>query len=196
MRKLLVIAALSALSVLAGCSDSTPSKSIATQAQVSPVLSFESIQKGTKGFTVGPLTSAKTAYVFFDAQCPHCGELWEATKPFHDKVRFVWIPVAFLNKASLSQGAALIKAADPLKAMNEHEASIKARTGGIAAGLPSDAEKAVLKSNTEFLAGLNVSSVPYLVTTNAISGKVEGLEGSASPEVLAVLFGVTGSIAP
>ena len=58
------------------------------------------------GFTVGPMMVAKTVYVFFDPQCPHCGRLWEASKPIADKLRMVWIPVAILNQNSAPQGTA------------------------------------------------------------------------------------------
>ena len=64
------------------------------------------------GFTVGPMMAAKTVYVFFDPQCPHCGRLWEASKPIADKLRMVWIPVAILNQNSAPQGTALLAASD------------------------------------------------------------------------------------
>ncbi len=42
----------------------------------------------TKTIAVGSAASANTVYVVFDAQCPHCGQLWQTTQPLLSKAKF------------------------------------------------------------------------------------------------------------
>ena len=97
--------------------DTAPADKSAPKAAVS----VADIARQAKGFTVGALMSNTVVYVFFDPQCPHCGHLWQASLPLHRKVKFVWIPVSWINASSLSQGAALLTASNPTEAMTEHE---------------------------------------------------------------------------
>ena len=46
--------------------------------------------------------------------------LWEAAKPLKSQARFVWIPVGLLGDKSVSQGAAILNAADPVAAMEQN----------------------------------------------------------------------------
>ena len=61
------------------------SKSEPAPAKTAKQAISETIAAQAKGFTVGSMMSAATVYVFFDAQCPHCGHLWEASLPFKRK---------------------------------------------------------------------------------------------------------------
>src|SRR5690606_340940 len=115
-----------------------------------------------RGFAVGSAVSARTVYVFFDAQCPHCTALWEAAKPLKTQARFVWIPVGILNPSSTAQGATLLAAKDPVAAMNEHEASMKAQAGGISAARDIDAQKADVARNTALLTRFGFGSIPTI----------------------------------
>lgn len=100
---------------------------------------YAAIQKDGTGLTVGAgLTSSaadakQTVYVFFDPQCPHCAHLWEASKPLLTNVRFVWMPVGLLSRASRAQGATILGASNPMKAMTENEQSIADHGNGITA---------------------------------------------------------------
>jgi len=89
--------------------------------------------------------SARTVYVFFDPQCPHCADLWESAKPLKAQAKFVWIPVGLVSKASTAQGATLLAAADPAAAMEAHETSMRAQSGGISAGGDIEAQRAVVE---------------------------------------------------
>src|SRR5213592_1849296 len=96
----LFAALLAAAALLSACSkeDSSPAAAGAAAPQASSqAVTLEAIQSGAQGFTVGSPMSARTVYVFFDAQCPHCGALWEAAKPLKSQAKFVWIPVGILN---------------------------------------------------------------------------------------------------
>ena len=143
-----------------------------------------------KGFSVGSSVSARTVYVFFDAQCPHCGELWEAAKPLKSQARFVWIPVGLLNPSSTSQGAALLAANDPVAAMDAHEASLLARQGGMTATGESDALKAAIGKNTELFSRFGFTSIPAIVALNAQSGALVTQEGAMPTAALAALLGL------
>jgi thiol:disulfide interchange protein DsbG len=148
------------------------------------------IEAGTKGFSAGALMSKRTVYVFFDAQCPHCGALWEAAKPLKSQARFVWIPVGLLNAASTAQGATLLAASDPVAAMDEHEASLQARRGGISAASNIDAQKEAVAKNTELMTKLGFASIPTIVGTHAQTGATVSQEGSLPTAALATLLGL------
>ena len=144
-----------------------------------------------KGFTVGAMMSANTVYVFFDPQCPHCGHLWNASLPLQKKVKFVWIPVGWINATSTTQGAALLTAADPAALMTEHETSLLAGKGGIPASssIAPDIEKAI-KGNTQLLNSFGAESVPFIVARNAKTGQTVTRDGSMLTPALAEFLGV------
>jgi thiol:disulfide interchange protein DsbG len=172
--------------VLSGCSKQDASGS---DASAKRELSLPAIATQAKGFTVGALMSANTVYVFFDPQCPHCGHLWEASAPLHNKVKFVWIPVKLINPTSLAQGAALLTAADPLALMTEHEASLLAQKGGISASssIAPEIEQAI-KANTQLLNSFGAESVPFMVAKNLRTGQTVSHEGAlATPELVEFL---------
>jgi thiol:disulfide interchange protein DsbG len=173
---------------LAGCSQQdAPAKPTAAK----PAQPYEAVASQGKGFTVGAMMSAHTVYVLFDPQCPHCGHLWEASVPLQSKVKFVWIPVAFISAKSGPQGAALLSAANPAALMAEHEQSILAGTGGIAASasIAPDLELA-LKKNTELFNSLGVESVPFILAKNVRTGQVVTNNGAMSTAALAEFLGV------
>lgn len=171
----------------AGCSrQDGPAKA----AVVAPAQSFEAAA-GAKGFTVGAMMSAHTAYVLFDPQCPHCGHLWQASVPLHKNMKFVWIPVAFINAKSAPQGAALLSAVNPTALMSEHEASLLAGAGGISASASISSElEAAIKANTKLFNSMGVDSVPYLIAKNARTGQVVTQTGALTTPALANFLGV------
>lgn len=174
--------------VLGGCSQQSSTES-ATAAK--PAQPYEAVAAQGKGFTVGAMMSANTVYVLFDPQCPHCGHLWEASVPLLKKVKFVWMPVAIMGGKSTPQGAALLAAANPAELMAEHEKSVLAGTGGIAASanIPAELEQAIQK-NTQLFNSLGVDSVPYILARNARTGQVVTNNGALSTPALAEFLGV------
>ena len=89
-----LLGSLLALSLgLAACSKTEPEAAAAPKRTPS----VEIVSAEAKGFTAGAMMNANAVYVFFDAQCPHCSRLWEASVPLHKKAKFVWIPVGLLN---------------------------------------------------------------------------------------------------
>jgi thiol:disulfide interchange protein DsbG len=174
---------------LAACSPDSGPKPVA--GSIKPDESYDVLAKQGKGFAVGALMSAHTVYVLFDPQCPHCGHLWEQSLPLHKKVKFVWMPVSFINAKSTPQGAALLTAANPVEAMSAHEASILAGSGGTAASssIPDDIAAAI-KKNTDLFNGMGVESVPYIVAKNASTGQVVTNTGALETAALEQFLGL------
>lgn len=176
--------------LFAGCSQQESPKTAAAPAAKREV-SVEAIASQAKGFTVGAMMSANTVYVFFDAQCPHCGHLWEASVPLQKKVKFVWIPVGWINPSSTAQGAALLTAANPAALMSEHEASLLAKKGGISApsSIAPDIEQAI-KANTQLLNSFGAEAVPFIVARNLKTGQTVSRDGAMATPALAEFLGV------
>lgn len=171
-----------------GCS---PQDSANPATAVKREVSLETVSTQAKGFAVGSLMSANTVYVFFDAQCPHCGHLWEASAGLHRKVKFVWIPVGMISATSRAQGAALLTAADPGALMTEHEASLLAGKGGISASasIAPEIEKAI-KNNTQLLNSFGAEAVPFIVAKNQKSGQTVSRDGALTTAALAEFLGL------
>ncbi|MES2783846.1 MAG: thioredoxin fold domain-containing protein [Pseudomonadota bacterium] len=189
-------AALAAALALTACKDSTapgapatPADSVAAPEKTTPV-SIDAIKSSATGFTVGSSMSTRTVYVFFDPQCPHCAALWNSAKPLRSQAKFVWIPVAIMNKSSTTQGATILAAKDPVAAMDEHETSLLAKGGGISAASGTEAQQAQIKKNTDLMNRFGFSSIPSLVTQNAQTGAIVKNEGSLPTPALAAFIGV------
>lgn len=183
---------------LAGCKDSPStgaSGSSAAKSASAPV-SIAAIAAEATGFTVGSPMSARTVYVFFDAQCPHCSELWRTAKPLRSQAKFIWIPVGILNAASTSQGATLLASKDPVALMDEHEASILAKRGGISSASDVDVQKEAVAKNTQLLNRFGFASIPTVVGTHAETGALVTNEGAMSTVALASLLGLQAPAAP
>ena len=178
---------------LAGCSKqdaSNPSTSQPTKTAL-PAQPYEAVAAQGKGFTVGAMMAANTVYVLFDPQCPHCGNLWNASRPLHGKVKFVWVPVTLMNAKSGPQGAALLAAADPAALMTEHEKSLLAGTGGISASASvAPALEQALKNNTALFNSLKVESVPYILAKNQQTGNVVTHNGAMDTAALGNFLGL------
>lgn len=175
---------------IVGCSP----KDTAATAAATPSkreVSLPTIAAQAKGFAVGALMSSNIVYVFFDTQCPHCGHLWNASEPLQRKVKFVWIPIGMINASSKAQGAALLTAADPAALMTEHEASLLAGQGGMAASssITPEVEQSI-KNNTQLLNSFGAESVPFIVAKNMKSGQTVSHEGAMSTGALAEFLGV------
>jgi thiol:disulfide interchange protein DsbG len=140
---------------------------------------YETASRGS-GFVVGQAMAARSLLVFFDPQCPHCAQLWTACKPLRERVRMVWMPVAFLSPASAPQGAMLLAAADGTALMDQHESLLSSGRGGLTAMGAADAEIAKVKANTELWKSLNANSVPHVIYRAGASGPY-GVEPGVLP---------------
>lgn len=182
-----IVAALTvAVFSLAGWAKDAPAPAVSNPGQA-----LEQVAAKGKGFPVGSLASANTVYIVFDAQCPHCGQLWQNTQPLLKTTKFIWIPVAILNPKSAPQGAALLAASDPAQAMVAHEASLMAGKGGvIVMGSMSPTMEASIKGNTDMFNQLKVESVPFIIAKNARTGAAVSTLGALETKALADFIGV------
>lgn len=190
MKRRSCLAAAAATLVLAACGK----QEAATEAGAPPAatvpVSLEKIASDAQGFNVGSTMSTRVVYVFFDAQCPHCAALWEAAKPLKSQARFVWIPVGLLGDKSVSQGAAILNAADPVAAMEQNEASVREHTGGLSAMGITDAQREIVKKNTQLLTAFGFGGVPTIVGKNAVSGELVTIDGALPTPGLAQRLGL------
>jgi thiol:disulfide interchange protein DsbG len=191
MNKTQLLAALALAAALTACGkeEAKAPTSAAPAAATSQAITVEAIQAEAQGFTVGSPMSVRTVYVFFDAQCPHCSALWYAAKPLKSHAKFVWIPIRLLNDNSEMQAAAILGAKDPIVAMDEHEASMMDKKGGIKPEGDVSAQRAIVKKNTELFNKFGFGSVPAIVTKNA-QGVIVTREGSLPTPELAAFAGV------
>ena len=188
LKTFFTVVALATTLLLGGCQDKASAPS-AKQDSATPV-SITTLQAEAKGFSVGVPMSARTVYVFFDPQCPHCTALWEAAKPLKNQIRFLWIPVGILNPSSTAQGATILATSDPEVAMDTHEASMRANAGGISATRDIDIQKAAVNQNTQLLTRFGFASIPTIVTTHAQTGATITHEGSMETALLASFLGL------
>jgi thiol:disulfide interchange protein DsbG len=184
--------AFAAALALAGCKDSSAPGASGAPAAKAQSVSVEAIASEAKGFSVGPSMAARTVYVFFDPQCPHCAALWDAAKPLKSQARFVWLPVSLLNASSAPQGATLLAAADPVAAMDQHEKLLREQRGGITAASDIDAQKQVVARNTELFNRFGLGGVPAIVARHAQTGELVVREGSMPTAALAAVLGLQG----
>lgn len=178
--------------LLSACSKEDATTQTATPATaIAPAHAYDAVAAQGKGFTVGALMSANPVYVLFDPQCPHCGHLWNASRPLQGKVKFVWLPVAILGPKSAPQGAALMQAPNPVEAMTAHEASVLAGQGGMSASASvPDEVLASIKANTQLLDNLGADSVPFIVAKHARSGQSVTKAGALDTQALAEFLGL------
>jgi len=142
------------------------------------------------GFVVGQATAARTLLVFFDPQCSHCATLWNAAKPLRNRIRMVWMPVAFLAPPSGPQGAMMLAANDGAALMDEHETLLASGRGGLTAvGAPA-AQLEKIKANTALLQTLQATSVPHLVYRAGAGGPYGQRSGGAATAVLERMMGL------
>ena len=176
--------------LLAGCNEAPSTASGSSSKAAAAPVSIAAIATEAKGFTVGSTMSARTVYVFFDAQCPHCATLWVNAKPLRSQAKFVWIPVGLINPSSTAQGATLLASQDPVALMEEHETSLQAKRGGISAGSNIDAQKAMVAGNTALFSRFGFASVPTIVATHAQTGALVKQEGALPTPALAAFLGL------
>lgn len=195
-RQLLAAGGGLALVALAGCSKqdapaaapapATPARP-ATAAGTSREI-YDAATRGT-GFVVGQAMAARSMLVFFDPQCPHCATLWLAAKPLRDRIRMVWMPVAFIRPSSAPQGATMLAAQDPVATMDRHESLLKGGQGGLLVTDAPDAGKLeAVRANTDLWRRLNGESVPFMAYRISAEGPYGSQTGGMPTAQLAQLL--------
>lgn len=154
-------------------------------------VSIAAIREHAKGFQVGSMSMMRSreVFVFFDPQCPFCGQLWADTQPMLSEARFTWIPIAILRPVSARQGGAILTADNPAALMTEHEQLLLRGRGGIDAPAPDRETMEILRKNTALFESFGGSGVPYIVGTHARTGALVSISGALSREALATQLG-------
>lgn len=79
------------------------------------------------GIDTGPVDAKKRMAIYFDPHCPVCARQWTILRPYMDKVRIHWIPVAYIDTSSARVAAAILSAPDPVAALTANEENFDAR---------------------------------------------------------------------
>lgn len=123
-------------------------------------------------------------FVFFDPQCPHCSDLWHILADYQGKISVTWIPVAFLNKKSVLQGADILNADDPVQRLTLHEGLMRQQKGGLAVtGGPAEPGLSKLQANARVLSSLKAVSVPFVMGKAANGGPVQMVGAGPAEQV-------------
>jgi len=190
MKRRVLLTAAAASLALAGCGKESSTGANQPAGGAKAPISLDTIAAQAKGFNVGSTMSTRVVYVFFDTQCPHCAALWEASKPLKSQARFVWIPVGLIGDKSVAQGATILAAADPVATMEQNEASVRDKQGGISAMGAPDAQKDLVKKNTDLFNSFGFTGVPTVVGKHATTGEIVTIEGSLPAPGLAQRLGL------
>jgi thiol:disulfide interchange protein DsbG len=143
------------------------------------------------GFSIGPMMSAHTVYVFFDPTCPHCAHLWASAQAVTKQLKMVWIPIGFLRPQSQPMAATILAAPDPVAAMTENETGVASGGKGITpAATLDEAAVAKVKANTELFDKFNADSVPLIVYRNGKTGEVGQHSGAVEGPALLAFAGL------
>lgn len=193
-RQLLAAGGGLALAALTGCSKqdapaaAPPAPAAPAAAPADSREMYEAAAKGA-GFVVGQAMAARSMLVFFDPQCPHCATLWVAAKPLRDRIRMVWMPVAFISPSSAPQGATMLAAQDPVATMDLHETLLKGGQGGLVVSTPPEGARLdAVRANTDLWRRLNGESVPFFVYRISADGPYGSQSGGMPTAQLAQLL--------
>jgi thiol:disulfide interchange protein DsbG len=180
------------LLALAACDRAPPAQATAVpQSPIDKAAVYDTVAARASGFTTGNMMATRVVYVLFDTQCPHCGRLWQESRPLLGQIKMVWAPVRLIGDLSARQGAAILAAKDPVVEMDANERSLDAKRGGIVPPpeLPADA-LARVAANTKLMQELSVGSVPFVVYKHPVTGAQLSFEGALSTEDLKKTFGL------
>jgi len=182
---------------IAGCNQApaaAPKAAASPQSAAAPgpaVSAYDRVAAAGAGFATGNMMAARVVYVLFDTQCPHCGRLWQESKPLLGQIKMVWVPVRLLADMSARQGAAILASKDPVAEMDAHERSMEARSGGMVPSkdLPADA-LAKVAANTKLMQELGAGSVPFVLYKHPTTGQSLSFEGALTTADLKKTFGL------
>lgn len=126
-------------------------------------------------------------YAFFDTACPYCNVAYNSFKSAQTSGTQVrWIPVAFLQKKSTGQAAAILGAKDPSAALAEHEQVFK--SGGLAPVEGDATTTKKLEENLKLFRDMGFSGVPAILYRTP-DGRMAAVKGAPSatdmPKILA-----------
>ncbi len=127
---------------------------------------FYAITNQAHGITIG--SGTRRLYVYFDANCPFCHDLYMMLSNLHTQgVAVVWVPVAILNAQSGPRGAAILKGGAKALAYNEDHFNAGMEQGGITPVTDRAAALAVAQNTVAMMQSGKQLATPTLVWRDA-----------------------------
>ncbi len=129
-------------------------------------------------------------YVFFDANCPYCHDLYEALQPLIRRkgLGVRWVPVGILALSSYGKAAALLEAADPAAALARMERGFHDGRGAVRPARATARVAHGLRYNVRLFEASGAEGVPFLVFRTR-DGRVHTIEGDPPYAALAQIVG-------
>lgn len=136
----------------------------------------------------GAKSSARVVYVFTDANCPFCNELWQAMKTARaPEVQIRYLLVAVINADSRGKAAAILESRDRAVTLDAQERAFA--NGGIPSKptlQPATAE--TISVNEALMGALHIFGTPGLVYLDE-HNEVKVFAGMPDPQQLRAIVG-------
>lgn len=131
----------------------------------------------------------RIVYVFTDTECPYCHKLWAATQPLlaGGDVQVRHVMVAVIAPQSRGRAAAILDAADPQAALQQHERSFGHSTVTPQPSVPA-ATASRIDANNALMEKLGIHGTPATLYKDA-DGQVRMLQGMLPEDRLKAIFG-------
>jgi thiol:disulfide interchange protein DsbG len=133
----------------------------------------------------------RVVYVFIDANCPSCAQLYRNLRPLVEPLdlQIRWVPVAVVNATSLGKAAAMLQAPDPLAALrvNEEQYHGESYSGGLEEDIPTAETEQKLRANERLFNRLDIPVVPTMLFEDK-NWRAAIIQGALSPVALRKVF--------
>lgn len=127
----------------------------------------------------GSPNAKRVVYVFTDPECPYCKAFWQAAQPYLGKdVQLRHVIVGILKPTSMGKAARILTAANPSRALVEHEMFGSEPL----ASIPADI-RAKLEANSRLMQELGAPATPAVFYKDT-QGKVRRALGVPDPQTL------------
>src|SRR5690606_4298772 len=141
----------------------------------------------------GDKNAKQIVYAFMDPNCPYCALFWQKAQPLlkQQGVQLRHIMVGVLTPTSMAISAKILSAADPAKALAEHEqAEAKGQKGLSAEGnIPDDAMQKVI-ANSQLMQDSQIFGTPAIVYKDK-AGELKVVQGMPNETLMKEIFSVT-----
>ncbi len=131
----------------------------------------------------------RIVYVFTDTECPYCHKLWAATQPLlaGGDVQVRHVMVAVIAPQSRSRAAAILDAANPQAALQQHERSFGHSTLAPLPNVPAATARRI-DANNALMEKLGIEGTPATIYKDA-AGQIRMLQGMLPEDRLKAIFG-------
>lgn len=130
-------------------------------------------------------------YVFEDANCGYCHQMWKAVQPYEKAgLQVRWIPVAFLAKDSVNKAAGVLSAKNPAAAFAAMHGDTSAKDSTLGVTPVTPEMKAKLDANAKLMAEMGFRGTPATLYKDK-TGKVLAADGMPKPAMLNIITGIT-----